>query len=38
MIAKQTGRRAVGIEMHEPHAEESARWLSQATLDFGGAA
>lgn len=32
MIARQTGRRAVGIELHEPHAEDSARWLSQMTL------
>jgi site-specific DNA-methyltransferase (adenine-specific) len=32
MIARQTGRRAIGIELHEPHAEESARWLSQMNL------
>lgn len=32
MIARQTGRRAVGIERLERHAEESARWLSQMTL------
>jgi site-specific DNA-methyltransferase (adenine-specific) len=32
MIARQTGRRAIGIELHEPHAEESVRWLSQMTF------
>lgn len=33
MIARQTGRRAVGIELLERHAEESTRWLSQMNLD-----
>jgi site-specific DNA-methyltransferase (adenine-specific) len=33
MICRQTGRRAIGIELHEPHAEEAARWLSQMVLE-----
>lgn len=32
MIARQTGRRAIGIELRESQAEESARWLSQMNL------
>ena len=37
MIARQTGRRGIGIELREPQAEESARWLSQMTMDGGAA-
>lgn len=37
VIARQTGRRAIGIELRESQAEESARWLDQADL-FGGVA
>jgi len=36
MAARMTGRRAIGIELHEPQAEEAARWLCQGDL-FGGA-
>lgn len=36
--ARQSGRRAIGIEAHEPYAEAAARRLSAMTLDFGGAA
>jgi hypothetical protein len=32
-----TGRRAIGIELHEPQAEAAAKWLCQGDL-FGGAA
>jgi site-specific DNA-methyltransferase (adenine-specific) len=32
IVARMTGRRAIGIELHEPHAEQAARWLSQMTL------
>jgi site-specific DNA-methyltransferase (adenine-specific) len=31
-VARETGRRAIGIELHEPHAEAAALWLSQMTL------
>jgi site-specific DNA-methyltransferase (adenine-specific) len=37
VIARMTGRRAIGIELHEPQAEEAAKWLCQGDL-FGGAA
>jgi DNA modification methylase len=33
IVARMTGRRAIGIELHEPHAEQAARWLSQLTLE-----
>ena len=35
--ARCSGRRAVGVELHEPYAEAAARRLAQASL-FGGAA
>jgi site-specific DNA-methyltransferase (adenine-specific) len=33
MAARMTGRRAIGIELHEPQAEAAARWLSQMVLE-----
>lgn len=36
--ARQAGRKAIGIEAHEPYAEAAARRLSAMVLDFGGAA
>jgi site-specific DNA-methyltransferase (adenine-specific) len=36
-VARMTGRRAIGIELHEPQAEAAAKWLCQGDL-FGGAA
>ncbi|MDJ0342217.1 site-specific DNA-methyltransferase [Streptomyces sp. H10-C2] len=33
--ARQAGRRAIGIEGHEPYAEAAALRLSHATLEFG---
>lgn len=35
--ARATGRRAVGVELHEPYAEAAARRLSQGAFDFGEA-
>jgi site-specific DNA-methyltransferase (adenine-specific) len=35
--ARLSGRRAIGVELHEPHAEQAARRLCQGDL-FGGAA
>jgi site-specific DNA-methyltransferase (adenine-specific) len=37
VIARMTGRRGIGIELHEPQAEAAAKWLCQGDL-FGGAA
>ena len=37
VIARMTGRRAIGIELLEPQAEKAAKWLCQGDL-FGGAA
>lgn len=34
MTARMTGRRAIGVELHEPHAAEAVRWLSQMTFDL----
>lgn len=33
--ARQCGRRAIGIEAHEPYAEAAAKRLQQATFGFG---
>jgi site-specific DNA-methyltransferase (adenine-specific) len=35
VIARQTGRRGIGIELREPQVEESARWLAQLSMDGG---
>ncbi|WP_119731794.1 site-specific DNA-methyltransferase [Thermomonospora amylolytica] len=32
--ARLTGRRAIGIELHEPYAEAAARRLAQAPLEL----
>jgi site-specific DNA-methyltransferase (adenine-specific) len=33
VTARQSGRRAIGIEAHEPYAEAAAARLSQLTLE-----
>jgi site-specific DNA-methyltransferase (adenine-specific) len=34
--ARQSGRRAIGVELHEPHAEQAARRLCQGRAGGGG--